>query len=145
MVKKRPLAVVGSGGEEVEQDVVLVARHDEAADGQAHAARIVAGEDVAEIARGHAELDGVARLDRAGAQQLRVGGEVVHDLGHEAADVDGVGAREDDAGVGQARGQLRIGEDALHGALGVIEVAADAADGDVSRPPAWSSGAPARG
>ena len=64
-------------------------------------------------------------------RQLRVRGEVVHHLRHKAADVDGVRTREHHAFFSQARGQLLIGKDALHGALGIVEVAAHAADGNV--------------
>ena len=62
---------------------------------------------------------------------MRIGGKVVNDLRYQAADVDGVGARKHSAGGLQALGKFLIGKDALDGTLSVIEVAADAADGDV--------------
>ena len=62
---------------------------------------------------------------------MRIGGKVVDDLRHQAADVDGVGARKHGAGGLQALGQFLIGKDTLDGALGVVKVAADTADGDV--------------
>ena len=130
--EERTVAVVDAGGQEVSEHVVLVAGHDEFGDGQTHALGVVAGQDIAKVAGRYAELHGIAGLDGAGAQQLRIGGKVVDDLRHQAADVDGVGARKHGAGGLQALGQLLIGKDALDGTLGVIEVAADAADGDVA-------------
>ena len=62
---------------------------------------------------------------------MRIGGKVVDNLRHQAADVDGVGTRKHSAGGFQALGKLLIGKDALDGTLGIVEVAADAADGDV--------------
>ena len=129
--EERTVAVVDAGGQEVSEHVVLVARDDELGDGQTHALGIVAGQDIAKVAGRYAELHGVAGLDGAGAQQLRIGGKVVDDLRHQAADVDGVGTRKHRAGGLQTLGKLLIGKDALDGTLGVIEVAADAADGDV--------------
>ena len=129
--EERTVAVVDAGGQEVGEHVVLVARHDELGDGKAHALGVVAGQDIAKVAGRDAELHGVAGLDGAGAQQLRIGGKVVNDLGHQTADVDGVGTRKHGAGGLKALGKLLIGKDALDGALSVIEVAADAADGDV--------------
>ena len=128
---ERTVAVVDTGGQEVSQHVVLVARDDELGDGQAHALGIVAGQDIAEVAGRYAELHGVAGLDGAGAQQLRIGGKVVDDLRYQTADIDGVGARKHGASGLQALGKLLIGKDALDGALGVVKVAADAADSDV--------------
>ena len=129
--EERTVAVVDAGGQEVSQNVVLVARDDELGDGQTHALGIVAGQDIAKVAGRYAELHGVACLDGAGAQQLRIGGKVVDDLRYQATDVDGVGARKHRAGSLQTLGKLLIGKDALDGALGVVKVAADAADGDV--------------
>ena len=129
--EERAVTVVDAGGQEVGKHVVLVARDDELGDGQAHALGVVAGQDIAKVAGGHTELYGVASLDSAGAQQLRIGGKVVDDLRYQTADIDRVGARKHRAGGFQALGKLLIGKDALDGALGVVKVAADAADGDV--------------
>ena len=129
--EERAVAVVDAGGQEVSQHVVLVARDDELGDGQTHALGIVTGQDIAKVAGRHAELHGIAGLDGAGAQQLRIGGKVVDDLRHQAPDVDGVGARKHRAGGFKTLGKLLIGKDALDGTLGVVEVATDAADGDV--------------
>ena len=122
--EERSVAVIGTGGEEVVEHVVLVAGNHELGHGQPQALGIVAGEDVAKVAGGHAELHGVAGLDGAGAQQLRVGGKVVHHLRDQAAHVDGVGAGESHALRGETLGELAVGEDALDRALGVVKIAA---------------------
>ena len=62
-LEERALAVVGAGGQEVEQHVVLVGRHHEVLDRQAEQLGIVAGEDIAEVAGRHHELDLVADVD----------------------------------------------------------------------------------
>ena len=129
--EERTVAVVDAGGQEVGKHVVLVARDDELGDGQTHALGIVAGQDIAKVAGRYAELNGVAGLQASGAQQLRIGGKVVDDLRHQTAHIDGVGARKHRAGSFQALGKFLIGKDALDGTLGVVEVAADTADGDV--------------
>ena len=51
---------VAAGAEEFVEHVVLVGGEDQPADRQAHLARDVAGEDVAEIARRHGEVDRLA-------------------------------------------------------------------------------------
>ena len=130
--EERAVTVVYAGGQEVSQHVVLVARDDELGDGQTHTLGIVAGQDIAKVAGRYAELHGVASLDSAGAQQLRIGGKVVDDLRYQTADIDGVGARKHRAGGLQALGKLLIGKDTLDGTLGVVKVAADSADGDVA-------------
>ena len=124
-------AVIGAGGDEVRQDVVGVGGDDELAHGQAHELGVVAGEHVAEVAGGHAEVDRVAALELARGHELGVGVEVVGDLRDEATHVDRVGAREHDVLLREAIPQGRVGEDALHLGLGVVEVALDGADGDV--------------
>ena len=51
------LAVVGAGGQEVEQHVVLVGSHHEVLDRQTEQLGIVAGEDIAEVAGRDHKLD----------------------------------------------------------------------------------------
>src|SRR5699024_7745401 len=84
--------VVHAGGEELGEHVVFVGRADQLAHGQAHLLCVPAGQDVAEVAGGHAEVRLLPRLERAGTHQLAVSVEVVDDLGHKAAPVDGIGA-----------------------------------------------------
>ena len=67
----------------------------------------------------------IAHLNAPAAHQVGIGLEVVHDLGRQPADVDGVGG-------GQAHaGQILFragGEDLLHSGLGIVKIAADGAD-----------------
>ena len=124
-------AVVGARGDEVGEHVVCVGGHHERAHGQAHELGVVAGQHVTEVARGHAEVDRVAGREVARSRELRVGVEVVGYLRHEAAHVDGVGARQHHVLAREALPQRAVGEDALDLGLGVVEVAADGADGHV--------------
>ena len=125
-------AVVDAGGEEVREDVVGIGGNDEAAHRQAHALGVVAGEDVTEVAGGDAEGDLVPRTDGLAANELRVGVKVVADLRRETADVDGVGAREHHAALGEALGERAVREGALDLALAVVEGPVDGAHGHVA-------------
>src|SRR5450830_634811 len=103
---------------EAVQDVVAVGRDDQLADRQAHVARQVAGEDIAEVAGRHRERH---RTGRAAQLQGRV--EVVDDLGHDPRPVDRV--HRDQA---RALEEALVGEAVLDHFLAVVEVAFD---GDV--------------
>ena len=103
---------------EAVQDVVAVGGHDQLVDRQAHVARQVAGEDVAEVAGRHREGHRTGR--RA---QLDGGVEVVDDLGHDPRPVDRV-----DRHQTGALEETLVGEAGLDHLLAVVEVAVD---GDV--------------
>jgi len=62
-LEERALTVVGTGGQEVEQNVVLVGSHHEVLDRQAEQLGVVAGEDIAEVAGRDHELDLIANVD----------------------------------------------------------------------------------
>ena len=74
------------------QDVVLVGRDDQLADGQPHLLRIIAGEDVTEVACGHREGDQRRRASLLAHRRrhLEVRVHVVHHLGENACPVDRV-------------------------------------------------------
>ncbi len=84
--------VIGTCRDEVREDVVCVRSHDELVDGKAKPFGVVASQDVAEVACGHAEVNLVTDRDGVCAYQLRVGIEVVGDLRHKTSDVDGIRA-----------------------------------------------------
>ena len=66
-------------------------------------------------------------MNFAPVQQIPVGPEIVHDLGRQTADVDGVGA-------GEPEGQLPVpalGEDVLHAGLGIVKIALHGAHGHI--------------
>ena len=73
-----------SGPEELVEHVVLVGREDQTADRQAHAPGDVPGEDVAEIAARHREIDHVALVARC----CEIALEIVDDLRRDARPVD---------------------------------------------------------
>ena len=94
-------------------------------DRQTEHLRVIAGEDVTEVAGRHAELDFVARVDDLTFEQLRVRGEIVDDLRHQTAHVDGVGRREHNIRpIVDTLGELMVAEDTLDGTLCVVEIAA---------------------
>ena len=105
------------------KDVVDVGGDDQSLDGQAHLRRDIAREHVAEVAGRHAEGDLAVR--RA---ELKRGGEVIDDLGHEPSPVDRV-----DRADAEAPGHGRIVEHPLHHRLGVVEAAFDGDVVDVGR------------
>ena len=128
---KRPVAVIGAGLDKVGQDVILVRRADEPADGHAHPLRVEAGENVAEVACRDAEIDARPGFDGPSVQQVAVGRDVIHDLRQEPAPVDGVGRGQEVSAPGKLPAQRLVGENALHAGLRVVKVAAHGAHADV--------------
>ena len=93
---------------------------------------VVGGEDVAEVAGGHADVDGVAGRHRAARGEVGVGAHVVDDLRQQPAPVDGVGRAQGElVPLGQLGGEVAVVEDRLDRALAVVEVAAEAEHGEV--------------
>ena len=115
--------IVHAGVDEIGEHVVLVAGADQPAQRQTRLAGVVRGEDVAEVAGRHAEVDPVAHLNGALGEQVGIGGEVIDDLRHEAAEIDGVRGGQHAALRVHLFGEIRIGEDLLHAALRVVKVA----------------------
>ena len=120
--------VIGAGAQEVGQNVVLVGRADQPAHGQTHLLGVVARQNVPEVAGGHTEIHGLAPFDCALLGQTEVGVEVVDDLRHEAAPVDGVGAGQADAALFQLGGDVGVGKDLLDAGLGIVKVALHGVD-----------------
>ena len=58
-----PVPVIGTGGQEVREDVVAVGGADQLAHRQAHLAGVPTGQDVAEVPGGHAVVDLLPHLD----------------------------------------------------------------------------------
>src|SRR5215831_8410209 len=77
---------IASAAEELVEDIVLVGGQDESTDRQAHLARDMASEDVAEIARRNGEGDLLAIALR----RCEVAFEIVDDLCRDASPVDRV-------------------------------------------------------
>ena len=123
--------IVDAGGKELGEHVVFVGRADQSAHGQTHLLCVPAGENVAEVAGGHAEIRLLPHLERAGTHQLAVGVEVVDDLRHEPAPVDGVGAGKLHAPLGQLLCHVRVAKDPLHAGLGVVKIALYRIDGHI--------------
>ena len=123
--------VIAAGADEIGQYVVGVGGADQLADRQAHPPREFAGENIAEVAGRDDEVDLVAERDRSGQHQIGIGLEIVSDLRRKAAEVDGIRARQPDAGLCRPAVRLVVGEDRLDAGLCVVEIAADRADAHV--------------
>ena len=114
---------VDAGIVEASEDVVFVGGEDEAADGEAHALGVPAGEDVAEVSGGDGELDGASA---GGIHDAEGGMEIVDDLAEDAGPVDGVDGAE---GVCVLEGE--VVEEGFHEELAVVEAAVDGEIEDV--------------
>mmetsp|Transcript_60487 Transcript_60487/g.171336 ORF Transcript_60487/g.171336 Transcript_60487/m.171336 type:complete len:240 (+) Transcript_60487:456-1175(+) len=98
------------------QDVIRVRGHDKVPHRQAHALRVVPGQDVAEVAGGHAE----GQLAIALREQLEVRVEVIGDLKHDAGPIDGVHGSEAVLPL-----EVELPEERLHNVLAIVEGALD--------------------
>ena len=114
---------VVAGVDETRQDVVGVGGQHQLGDRQPHAPGDVAGENVAEIAGRHREVDLVGPGLLA---HLAPGVEVVDDLGEHPRPVDGVDRTE-----GVALLEVEVAEDLLDDLLAVVEGALDGQVEDV--------------
>mmetsp|Transcript_133098 Transcript_133098/g.425629 ORF Transcript_133098/g.425629 Transcript_133098/m.425629 type:complete len:437 (+) Transcript_133098:364-1674(+) len=108
--------VVVPGGEEAMQDVIRVCGADKMPHRQAHALGVVPGQDVTEVAGGHAE----GQLAVALRAQLEVRVEVIGDLKHDACPIDGVHGSEAVLLL-----EVELTEESLHDVLAVVEGALD--------------------
>ena len=131
-LEELPLCGVSTGGEEIGQHVVLVGSADQLAHRQTHLLCVITGEDIAEVAGGHAEVHLVTEGDLACLEQLGVGGKIVDDLRHKTAPVDGVCAGKTDVALFQLGSDGLIAEHLLYAGLGIVEVAAHSVHSNVS-------------
>ena len=107
---------IAARAEEFVEHVVLVGREDQPPDRQPHLPRDMTGEDVAEIAGRHREVD--RRLRRSRDREIAL--EVVDDLRGDARPVDRV-----DGADRVARLEFRVGADRLDDVLAIVEHALD--------------------
>ena len=107
---------IASGAEELVEHVVLVGREDQPADRQPHLLRDVAGEDVAEVAGRHGEID--RRADRRRHREIAL--EIVDDLRRHARPVDRV-----DGADRMAALEPGVAADRLDDVLAFVEHAVD--------------------
>ncbi|CDE92654.1 unknown [Acidaminococcus sp. CAG:542] len=116
------LPVVYPGVDKVCQHIVAVGGADELVHRQPHQFGIEPGQDVPKIPGGHGEVHRCAVFDPAAVHRIRIGAEIVHDLGHQPSPVDGVGRREGTAVGLEFFCQRPAAEQDLYPGLGVIEV-----------------------
>ena len=123
--------IIGTRTDEIREHVVCVRRADELAHRQAHFLGIPAGENVAEVAGRHNEVQLVAHGDHAAGNGVAVRREIVDDLRQQAAPVDGVGRGQEPAALRELGGKRLVTKDLLDTSLRVVKVAAHGADRDV--------------
>ena len=123
--------VVSSAAEKVGQDLIAVGRAYQPAFGHAHAHGVISRQNVAEIARGHAEIHPLAEFYLARVQKVAVSGDIIGDLRREPAPIYAVGGRELVAAFGELRRRLFARENALDRGLSVVKIALDRANADV--------------
>ncbi len=116
---------VDAGAEELMEHVVLVGGENQAGDRKTHHARDVAGADVAEVARGHAEGHLFVIAGGGGEPTL----EVIDHLGQHSGPVDGIDRADPVLGL-----EGGVVGDGLDDILGIIEHAAHGNVEDVPVP-----------
>ena len=126
-----PAGIVGAGADEVGEDVVFIGGADQPPHRQAHTLGVVACQNVAEVAGGNAEVHRFAPSYGALFRQAEIGVEVIDDLRHQSAPVDGVCTGQADAPLFQGRRHVGIGKDLLDAGLGIVKVAVHRIDMDV--------------
>ena len=123
--------IIGTGLDEVGQDVILVGSANQLAHRQAHLLGIITGQDIAKVSGRHAEVHRLSPGNIALLHQAEVGIEVVHDLRHQATPVDGVCAGQADIALFQFFSNRSIAKHAFHAGLGIVKVAVHGIDGYV--------------
>ena len=122
---KFPLSVIFTGPEEVKQDFVVIGSADQLSDRKSHELSVVGRKDISEIAGRHSDVDLVAFLDFSFFQKSAVCVDIIDDLRHKTADIDGI-CRAELIPVGsEIRCHLRVVENLLYGSLRIIKVAVD--------------------
>ena len=110
----------------------MVGGADQPVDGNSHGLGIIGRQDIAEIAGGHAHVDGLALGDGPGLEQVAVSGGVVHDLGQDTSPIDGVGGGQKVPPFRQLRRQSLVGKQRLYPGLRVVEIAHNGAHAHVA-------------
>ena len=128
---KIALLVINARLQEIRQYVVAVRRTDQFRDGKPHALGIITRENIAEIARRHAEVDELARCNRPLFQEFGIGAEVVDDLRHEPAPVDRICRRQLDVPSGKLLSKGLVAENLLDAVLRIVKIPLDRDDTDI--------------
>ena len=100
-------------------------------DRQSHLLRIICGQNIAKVARRYDNIDFLPQLHLSCFQEIAVRGEIVDDLRKKASPVDGIRAGKHHTIFRQGFLHRRVGKDALHAGLCIVEIALDGAHSDV--------------
>ena len=122
-----PVPVINAASDKVRQHIVLVAGHDQMADGKPHKLPVVACQHIAEVPRGHTEIDALPLPDNSLIPEGLIGFKIIDHLGDQPSHIDGVGAGQEDPLLFQLCSRPG-GKYGLYGRLGVVKVAPDPAD-----------------
>ena len=122
---ERTVAVVGAGGQEIRQNVILVRCANKATDGKPHQLCQITGKNIAEITGRHTHIHGLAHLQCTARQKITVRRDVVHDLRSKTSPVDGIRARENITTRLECLGHISVSEDNLNACLRIVKITAD--------------------
>ena len=126
--EKLPVPVIRPALEKVIQDLVVIGSADQAAEGDSHLLGEIGRQNVAKIPRGNRHIDCLALFDLSILEKLRISVNIIYDLRHQPADVDGIrGGKLISHGV-QLLGKRLVMEQLLYAGLGVVKVALQADD-----------------
>ena len=128
---ERTVLIISTCADEVREHVVRIRRADELAHRQAHFLCVPAGENVAEVAGRHDEVEPVAHGDHAAGDSVAVRRKIVDGLRQQATPVDGVGRGQEPAALRELGGKRLVAEDLLDAGLRIVKVAAHGADCNV--------------
>ena len=117
--------------EKVGKHVVDVACDDEFVYRKPHSLCVISRENVAEIPRGHHEVDGFALVYLSRSEKVEIRRNVIHYLRREPAPVDGVGGGEGISELLEFLFRLLARENTFDRGLRVVEIAFDAYDVDI--------------
>ena len=99
---------------------------------QSHAFGIEAGQDITKVASRHREVDCLARLDPTSFHEICIGTEIINDLRHQPAPVDGIGRRQLYTLDGQLFIEGLVSKDLLDATLRIVEITTDSRNIDVA-------------
>ena len=108
--------------EEIVQHLIVIGCTNEMPHGQAHLHRIPACKNIPEVPCRYSEIQLLAVFDFAHAYRLQICPEIVNNLRHQSADVDGVRRRKLESLRRQLLLQLLIRKNALYRRLRIIKV-----------------------
>ena len=119
-------SVIGARAQKIIEHSVLIGSTDQLPYGQPHLFGVVSRQNVPEISRGHHHIYGLSLCDPALPEQLPIGMDIVDNLGHQPADIDGVCRRETQTCRLHLPAQLPVRKYLLHPCLSIVKISVNA-------------------